>query len=128
MHAHRAVHQLGDRKIDGEAGEHVRFVGAEVLVGDEEVDGLAQLAGHALGLRGNRLKNSAHATEVIHVALCCALGNLVQMANGGGFQARLAGIVGWVDNFYFHLNRILTALHPAFALFSAFFHECHSRK
>ncbi len=60
--------------------------------------------------------------EVFDIALFSPAGDLVEPANGGGFEAWFGEVVLRVDYFDLHLNGIPAALDPPFPLFASLFH------
>jgi hypothetical protein len=77
---------------------------------------------------GNRLKDAARFSQVIDVSLFRMPGDFIQPANRRRFEASLRWIVGRVNDFNFHLDGELTALHPSFAFFSTILHGHYSGK
>src|SRR3954453_7155833 len=88
-------------------------------MGESPPTGLAGAVGHfGPGFVSTRdgLKDTADLLQVIEVARFGPAHGLIQPAYRCRLQARLRGIVRRVDHFYFHLQRILAALDPAFPL------------
>ena len=84
---------------------------------------LARANGQARTSAGDGLENAPGFLKVLQIARRGAASQLIEPADRRRFQAGLGRAVGRVHHFDFHLHRILTALDPAFALFSSLAHD-----
>src|SRR5438046_2545349 len=77
---------------------------------------------------GERLKHTTRLPQVFYITLFGFTRYLVEPAHRGRLQARFGRIIGRIDYLNLHFDRVLTALDPAFSLFTSIFHGTHSLK
>ena len=75
-------------------------------------------------LSRNSLKDPACLSEIIYVSFFCAPGDFIEPTNSSRFEARLRRIIGRVNDFDFHLDRVPAALNPPLTFFAPLVHFC----